>query len=393
MAEYRGLDFLDYLVILVKRKKFFLSLFIISLLISYPAVYFLIPPQYDSEALLVSMENENGGLNALGLNLSNLPLSSLGLGNLAASDKYDLFTTIIYSRKNLDNIIEKFNLMEAYNVEYMVDARKRAAKMIDVEITDESAYKISVRTDSPELSAQIINYILKEVNNAVINLNIMKSKENKDFLEKRYFEVIQHLNSIEDSLKAFQKLSGLLDAENQVKTIIEAYSSLEKELVQKEIEKSVFEKILEKNNPKLNVLENEVNSLQKKIENIKKSGIENSFILPYKSLPENVLQFLRLAREVEIYNTILEFLVPIYEKAKIDEQNDIPVLQIIDYGSIAEKKSYPPRILFSLLITLTVLSFTWFIYIIIETTGRSDNPKLLYVTKNIFNFSKKRKQE
>ncbi|MCZ7614320.1 MAG: hypothetical protein M5T52_12495 [Ignavibacteriaceae bacterium] len=49
-------------------------------------------------------------------------------------------------------------------------------------------------------------------------------------------------------------------------------------------------------------------------------------------------KFLRLYRDIEIYTAILEFIVPIYEQAKLEEQKNIPVLQVIDYGVVPEKK-------------------------------------------------------
>ena len=99
MAEYRGFDLLDYFVIVIKWKRFLLIEFVFTIIVSYLLVYFLLPPQYDSKATIVAVEEQ--GLNPISnitKSMGNFPIASLGLGQFSAADKYDLFTTIILSR-------------------------------------------------------------------------------------------------------------------------------------------------------------------------------------------------------------------------------------------------------------------------------------------------------
>ena len=58
MAEYRGFDLLDYFVLVVKWKRFLIIQFLITLIAVYLLVYFLLPPQYDSMATIVAVEDQ-----------------------------------------------------------------------------------------------------------------------------------------------------------------------------------------------------------------------------------------------------------------------------------------------------------------------------------------------
>ncbi|MBK7866129.1 MAG: hypothetical protein IPJ75_03550 [Ignavibacteriales bacterium] len=49
---------------------------------------------------------------------------------------------------------------------------------------------------------------------------------------------------------------------------------------------------------------------------------------------------------------MLEFLLPVYEQAKFDEQKDIPVILSIDKAVPSDKKVYPPRMVYAILISL-----------------------------------------
>lgn len=58
---------------------------------------------------------------------------------------------------------------------------------------------------------------------------------------------------------------------------------------------------------------------------------------------------------MKVEETIFELLTQQYEMARIEEAKDVPVVSVIDHPGVAEKKSFPPRILLTLL--LTFLSF------------------------------------
>ncbi len=386
MAEYKGLDILDYFILLIKWKKRLLITFFLSLISAYIFIYFFIPEKFESEALLVSADNETfSPLGALSKSLSGSPFAAIGLGELSSSDKYDLFNTIIYSRSNLDEMISAFNLEKEYKNDQLEQVRKTLEENIQTEINDNNAFRISVSASSPKKAANMTNYLVEKVNKSVIDLNITKSKNNRNFLQARYNEINYDLALVEDSLKDFQKRNNFYEAEDQLKAVIEAYMNLESTLTTKQIELSIVKEIAGEKSIQASNLETTVNEFQKKLNSIKNN---NKDFLSLNKLPENAMTFLRLKRQIEIYNSILEFVVPLYEQAKFEEVKNVPVLQVIDYGVPPEKKSYPPRILFSLLISVFIVSLLYSILIIIEIFSKTQNTKLVFIKQNLFKLKK-----
>jgi uncharacterized protein involved in exopolysaccharide biosynthesis len=55
---------------------------------------------------------------------------------------------------------------------------------------------------------------------------------------------------------------------------------------------------------------------------------------------------------------VFELLTQQYEIARIQEAKDIPVVNVIDAPGIPEKKSFPPRIVLSLALTVIALVLT-----------------------------------
>jgi uncharacterized protein involved in exopolysaccharide biosynthesis len=58
---------------------------------------------------------------------------------------------------------------------------------------------------------------------------------------------------------------------------------------------------------------------------------------------------------VRVQETVFELLTQQYEIARIDEARDIPVVSVIDAPGIAEKKSFPPRLIVTLVLTFLAL--------------------------------------
>jgi tyrosine-protein kinase Etk/Wzc len=392
MAEYRGFDLLDYFVLIVKWKRFLIIQFLITVGASYLLIYFLLPPQYDSMATIVAVEEQSiNPISSITKSMGNLPFASLGLGQFSASEKYDLFNTIILSRTNLEKVIRKFDLMEDYGSESLEKTVKALKGNISLDVTTEMAYGIEVRASSPEKSVEMTKFLLDEVNSSVIDLNVRKSKENREFLERRYKEISANLAAAEDSLMLFQKKSGILEAENQIKATVELFANLESEVALKEIELAVLEKIYGKNasqtlNARINFEEfrNELNMLSK-------TGKKESAIVPLSTLPQKAMQYFRYFRDVEINQAMLEFIIPLYEQARFEEVKDVPVIQVIDYPSLPEKKAYPPRTIYALLISIFVVFFTSVVLIFKENLENSENPKLKFIRKELFKFSKNKK--
>ena len=389
MAEEKKIDLLDYLVILIKWKKFLLVLLLPMMIVSYLAIYFLIEEQFDSSALLVPAEDESmGGIAGLIGNFgANLPFD-MGAGS---SPEMNMYNTIIYSRTNLQNIIDKFDLYNVYKLNPEVkDYKKKAIETLSGSIsaseTEFSAYEIKVQANSPQLSADITNYIVLLLNEKLIELRTEKSKNNRFFLEDRVAEIRNNLKNAEDSLMIYQQESGLLEPEEQFKGVVAAFTTLETELIAKQIEQSIIKKLRDENSPQVQNINLTVDEYESRLRELKEDGTPGGMIPAFNSMPEKVVKYYRLFREVEINSKILEFVLPLYEQAKIEEKKDIPTLQVIDIAIPSEKKSFPPRTVFTLLITFSVFLIAFVFILMKENKNLQNSEKMKYVKENIFRW-------
>ena len=120
----------------------------------------------------------------------------------------DIYTTIIYSRTSIVDLIEKFDLLTEYKSNNIDETIKVVRNDIYADETDEGAYEVTVRASSPKKAATMTNYIVEKLNSPLIKLNTTKAKENRIFLENRYTEIKNNLVKSQDSLVKFHKISG-----------------------------------------------------------------------------------------------------------------------------------------------------------------------------------------
>jgi uncharacterized protein involved in exopolysaccharide biosynthesis len=116
------INLLDLLIVLLKRKRLILGITFISAFIT-AIVSLIMPPVYRAEtSLLPPQPSSSMALQAL----SQLAGGAAGIGTEVLGIKHpaDLYAGILKSNTVLDRIIDRFKLMELYDKEYRIDARK-----------------------------------------------------------------------------------------------------------------------------------------------------------------------------------------------------------------------------------------------------------------------------
>jgi tyrosine-protein kinase Etk/Wzc len=362
MSENSGFHLFEGLGFVVKRKELILLVFALSLVASYVLIYFLIDEQYEATAVLIPREDDASSV-ASGL-LRSMRTLPLNIGGKSTRADMDLYNTVIFSRTVMEDVIRKFGLLQSYGLDTtradcMERGVKRLRKEILTRLTEESAFEITVRAGSGQRASDMANYVIHRMNERIVDLNTGRSRENREFLGKRVDDISAHLKAAEDSLRIFQERSGLLDAKTQLQGIITANTTLETELEAKRLQEGIMERMYDKESPQVKELQMQIDVYQKRLMQMRTQTDPGSPLLPLRELPQTAVEFLRRYRAVELDNLILQFILPLYEQAKIEELRDYPVLQIIDAAVPPAKKSYPPRVVFSLVgafsVTLIVI--------------------------------------
>lgn len=388
MSEDRSWQFLDYLIFIAKRKTFLLVLAGSVMVLSYTLIYFFIDEEFEAVATVIPSESKSlAGMGSLFKSLSSLPF---GLGASSSQTEMDLYTAFVFSRTTMEKVVRKFDLLREYDVDTSMEKGvKTLREKVSINDEDKVSYSIAVRAKTPQKAAEMTNYIVELLNESIIDLNVKKSKDNRLFLEGRYLEIKEGLKYAEDSLLLFQKNTGVFEAEQQVKASIEAFANLDAELARKQTELEVVRKISGKESVAAMDLEAGVSALEEKIRSIKKGKTSESVLLAFGGIPDKAMEYFRLFRNVKIMTAMLEFVLPLYEQARFEEQKDTPIFQVLDHATPPEKRVYPKRVIMSAGITFFVLFTVVFLMMISEVLRRSSNPKVAELREELRLFTRR----
>ncbi len=343
----------DYLYVLFKWKKFIIINLFIVILITV-VVVLIVPKSYKATATIMIPPDSQSGLSGLGGLSSFLggkssfaALGSKIFGMGGASE--DVIMGIVNSRSTLTKIIEKFNLIDYYEIDdnNIDKAIKAFSNDFSADVNEFEMIEISIINKDPEVSADIANYIVKLVDSLNVDINIERAKNSRIFIEKRYKQNVEDLKIAEDSLYNFQRKFGIVVVPEQLEVTVKAAAEIEAELIKKEMASYFAKEIYGDNSPQYLGILAEINLLKKKVNELKNStnlGESSNILYPFKEMPDIALGYLRAYREVEIQQSILEIVLPMYEQAKVEEQKSMPTLITIDKAVPPQLKHGPKRV-------------------------------------------------
>ena len=355
----------DYLYILYKWKKFIIiNLIIVTILaVTYSL---LIPLEYKATATVMippDTQTGFGGLSSLLGGKSSLASMGSRMFGLTSSSE-DVLLGIINSRSSLVKIINEFNLIDYYEItdNNMDKVIKAFRNDVSADPNEFGMLEFSVVNKDPEVSAAIANYMVRLVDSLNIKYNIERAKNNRQFIEKRYFQNVSDLKIAEDSLYKFQRKYGIVAVPEQLEVTVQAAAEIEAQLFKKEVEAYFIEQTYGINSIQYAGVKAEIDLLKRKVQELKNSkdlSSGSNILYPFKQMPNIAIEYLRVFREVTIQESILEIVMPMYEQAKVEEQKSVPTILMID-------QAVPPQLKFSPKRSVIVLGiFLLFLFILL----------------------------
>jgi capsule polysaccharide export protein KpsE/RkpR len=219
---------------------------------------------------------------------------------------------------------------------------------------------IAVTDRDPHRAQQMAQAYVDALNGLVARVSTSSARRERIFLEDRLKTVKQSLDNASQEFSEFASKNGTFDVPSQTKAMVENEASLEGQLVAAQSELEGLRQVYTDNNVRVRSLQARVATLQHQVENM--SGNKADLSSDQSQIPGNFpsirklplvgVRWANLYRETKVQETVYELLVQEYEVAKIQEAKEIPTVNVLDPAMLPERKSFPPRILITILGTL-----------------------------------------
>ncbi len=400
--EKNRANLIEYIYIIGKWRKLIIGTFLIMSILT--AAYSLcMPKTFTAGISILNPTDDEMGLGLSSL-LSSLPLSGLGIQGI--SEATYTIIAILNSRTVMEAIANKYDLMTRYGVDDMEITVKALRENMEVILNEDLTIGLLTSASTPYFSSEEENnearQIAKDMANSFIaeldrinkQLKTQKAGSQRIFIEKRYEQNLTDLKKAEEALRAYQKKYGIIALPEQTEATIQAAANLNAEIIAKEIEVAVMNKFVSGSHNELSKARRELSELKRKISEMKygtgeKDQSDVKLFLPLDQAPDLGLQYVRLFREIALQQKILEFILPQYEQAKIQEARDTPTVQILDAAVLPIKRTSPKRSImvlaagFVAAILSIIFAFLLEYVRALETKRKGDYAKLLTVGQEI----------
>lgn len=291
--------------------------------------------------------------------LSGFSDAVTGGGFLAKTDT-DIATSILGTNRVRDMVVKKFNLQQYYNKKD-IELTRRALKG-SVTITPDAKagfLAISVDDKDPKLAADIANYYIMALGQAISQVAIDKSQARSSFYEAEMEQAKAQLDIAESNLKQFIQANGII-AGQQASVIAGITTQLQAQLTVYQSQLEAMKLYASEDNPDYQLLKSQINAIKTQLSRISgQPGTADNITIPANLAPDLAQKYVDLTRVRLIREAVYKVLVNQYESYKYDsliEQSPTPI-QVIDPAQIPLYKSRPKRL------QIVILSFILSLFI------------------------------
>jgi len=335
---------LRFLLLMAARKS--LVLWLVLLTCGITAVISLVMTKtYESRAVIAPPQ---GGSSLISGIMGDLPMGDL-LGGLAGGaggeGRGQYFVVLLNSRQVLEELARQFALRAHYMMEdaKVEDLLKQVSESAFAEMDfDTGMIILTVRDRDPELAWKMAAWLVERLEALNHELRTRRARNSRHFAEREVAQIRRELDSLEHGMTVFQEESRMLEPEEQGRAIMAKYAEIKTQEALKELELRMARQNYGPRHPSVQQAEQELAAIRAQLKESWETG-DSDLFMAIRRLPGATMEYLRHERELEIANQKLLFMLPQLEQAKLDEVNDIPVLEVLDPPVVAEKRIKPKR--------------------------------------------------
>ena len=311
----------------------------------------------------------SGGLLSAAI-VDNLPAAAKSFIGGGGGD-YTRYLSVLTSRNMYERVVERFDLIEVYETQESETAQADAMSMLadNTEFLVDTEFEhltVAVKDTDPERAAAIANYYVDQLTLINAELSAQSATQFRKFVEQRHDETAAKLDSVHYALRDFQQKYGVMELEKQGEQFLSFTAELRIAAAQAQLQ---YETLLSQYGPEnsaVKAMQQQAASANRTYEQALR-GAESLMPVSKENLPQVSLEYIELERERMIQSTLLQYIRPVLEDARFDEERQVEAVQVVDEAVPPVIKYGPRRSIICIaavlsafiLAVLFVLVYTW----------------------------------
>jgi len=337
--QKREMSLFPVLLALAKRKRLVLGGSIAAMLVA-AAISMVLPPVFKASTKLLPPQQAQSGAAAL---LSQLGgMAGAVAGGAGLKNPSETYVSMLKSRTIADRLIQRFDLMKAYDLESQEGTRKKLAENTVVTSSKDGLINIEVEDENKAQVAKIANAYVEELLKLNRVLAVTEAAQRRLFFERQLELSKNNLANAEMALKRALNTRGVVSVDIESRAVVETMARLRAQISAKEIELNSMEAFVTASNPTYRRAQEQLNSLRAELKQME-TGRAPASDGSAGSDQQGGLESVKILRDVKYYQMLYELLAKQYEAARLDEAKDASVIQVLDPALEPERRSKPRR--------------------------------------------------
>ena len=302
---------------------------------------------------------------------SSAMLSQLGaLSGLAASatgfkNPSDQFVALLKSVAVADRLIDRFKLMERYDVEFRLDARKVLANSSKISSGKDGLLVVEVDSKSPHLAADIANAYVAELRTLLGSLALTEAQQRRVFFERQLEQTKVKLTAAQVALNSIGVSADTIKSDP--KAAVETVARLGAQVTAQEVKLASMRGYLTETAPEFRQAQLALSALRAQLSKSEAGGV----------LTSSAGGYIEKYRDLKYQETLFELFARQFELAKVDEAREGALIQVVDMALPPERKSKPAKALIAVVVTLVAgiffLAWVFTLRMLENSNGRPED--------------------
>ena len=325
-------------------------------------ISFAIPPSYTAKTQFLPPQQQQSAAASMLASLGSLG----GLAGAAAGLKNPADQYIAYMKSNAvkDALIDRFKLMDRFEVKLREDARKALDEKARIASGKDGLISVEFDDKDPKFAAEVANAYVEELRTVLGRLAVTEAQQRRLFFEKQLVKAKDNLTASEQALKA----TGISDSvlKSNPATAVAGIAALKAQITAQEVKVGAMRGYLAETAPDFKQAMTELANLRAQL--AKQDKDEAKGISEGGSAGQG--DYITRYRDFKYHETLFELFAKQYELAKVDEAREGAVIQVLDVAQPPERKSKPKKALIAIIATLAA-GFALLLFVFIRQALRN----------------------
>jgi len=195
-------------------------------------------------------------------------------------------------------------------------------------------------------ASQLVPYLAKVFVDHLDRYNrerlMTTARNTRVFVEGEYYNRMSQLDSAYAKLQAFQEEHKSISLTDQLAASVSSAALLGSQEQQLEMQLAVEERELAPNSARIQTLRSQLEEYKRELKKYGEGGVSD-YVMAFKDIPALARRLAGLTREVKLLETLSAYLRQQLEQERINEQRDLPTLQVLDPAIVPDRRSSPSR--------------------------------------------------